>query len=116
MIYLFEKIVEINLLFDFYGKLLTEKQQKVVRLYYYNDMSLSEIGDELGISRQGIYDHLQRSENLLRNYENKLKLLEKYTYIKYEFDKLLDFINDREINEKEKAVIKTRIKELRKSI
>ena len=60
------------------------------------------------------YDDLEEPEE--NSFFNKLKLLEKYTYIKYEFDKLLDFINDREINEKEKAVIKTRIKELRKSI
>lgn len=54
------KIVEIGMLFDFYGKLLSEKQYQVVELYYIHDLSLTEIGEELSITRQGVFDTLKR--------------------------------------------------------
>ncbi|HHW41442.1 MAG TPA: YlxM family DNA-binding protein [Syntrophomonadaceae bacterium] len=64
------------LLYDFYGKLLTPKQQEVVRLYYEEDLSLGEIAEELKITRQAVYDILKRSEQALEKYERKLGLLE----------------------------------------
>jgi len=73
-----EKLVEVGILFDFYGKLLSEKQYSVVELYYIYDLSLAEIGEELKISRQGVYDILKRAEENLYQYENTLKLVEKF--------------------------------------
>jgi len=64
------------LLYDFYGKLLTPKQQEVMQLYYEQDLSLSEIAEELKITRQAVYDILKRSEQALEKYERKLGLLE----------------------------------------
>ena len=72
------KIVELTLLFDFYGQLLTEKQQKIFQLYYNDDLSLGEISENLNITRQAVYDILKRVENLLTNYEKRLKLVERY--------------------------------------
>ena len=50
-----EKIVEIGILFDFYGKLLSKSQYQIIEFYYIHDLSLGEIAEELGISRQGVY-------------------------------------------------------------
>lgn len=73
-----EKLVEIGILFDFYGKLLSKKQYSVVELYYLYDLSLAEIAEELDISRQGVYDTLKRAEDNLYQYEHTLKLVEKF--------------------------------------
>ena len=63
--------LEIVLLYDYYGDLLTDRQKECFEMRYYQDLSLGEIGDELGISRQGVHDNLSRTEALLRNMEAK---------------------------------------------
>jgi len=76
---MFEKTERIIMLKDFYGPLLTQKQQDVLHLYYENDWSLSEIADNMGISRQAIYDLLKRSEKALEGYEERLSLLGRFS-------------------------------------
>ncbi len=73
-----EKTVRINDLYDFYHPLLTSKQQHYMSLYYRNDLSLSEIAEECKVSRQAVYDTIKRTEHLVEDYEQKLKLYEKY--------------------------------------
>lgn len=73
-----EKLLEISALFDFYGALLTEKQQRCLEMHLFEDFSLSEIGSELGISRQAVYDIIHRSEQSLQDYEHKLGLVERH--------------------------------------
>lgn len=90
-----EKTIEVSLLFDFYGKLLTKKQQQVFELYYLHDLSLSEIADKLHISRQGVYDHLHRGEELLYKYENKLGLVTRYNEFKTELNQLNQYISEK---------------------
>ena len=63
--------IEIVLLYDYYGELLTQRQRECFEMRYYQDLSLGEIGEELGISRQGVHDNLSRAEALLRNMEAK---------------------------------------------
>ena len=63
--------LELILLYDYYGNLLTERQRECFELRYYQDLSLGEIGEELGISRQGVHDNLSRTEALLHNMELK---------------------------------------------
>lgn len=63
--------IEIVLLYDYYGDLLTDRQKECFEMRYYQDLSLGEIGEELGISRQGVHDNLSRAEALLRNMETK---------------------------------------------
>ena len=74
-----ERIVEQTLLYDFYGELLNEHQRNVYEDAVYNDLSLSEIADEIGISRQGVHDLLKRCDKIMTGYEEKLKLVEKFS-------------------------------------
>ena len=62
---------ELILLYEYYGALLTDRQRECFELRYNQDLSLGEIAQELGISRQGVYDNLSRTEALLRNMESK---------------------------------------------
>ncbi|MBQ4568437.1 MAG: DNA-binding protein [Ruminococcus sp.] len=73
-----DKNIEISLLFDFYGQLLSSKQQEAVALYYNDDLSLSETALEMGITRQGVRDLVKRSEAELYEYERKLGLYERF--------------------------------------
>ncbi len=73
-----EKNMEISLLFDFYGQLLKQQQQQAVALYYNDDLSLSEIALELGITRQGVRDCIKRGESQLFTYEEKLGLMKRF--------------------------------------
>ena len=67
--------LEMTLLFDYYGELLTQRQRDCLDMRYNQDMSLGEIAQELGVSRQGVYDNLSRAETLLRNMEEKTGVL-----------------------------------------
>lgn len=73
-----EERVLISLLLDFYGPLLTDKQRVSLQLHHENDMSLGEIADELGVSRQAVHDNLQRARHILNDYESKLHLVAQY--------------------------------------
>lgn len=73
-----ERIFEQTLLYDFYGELLTAHQQNIYEDAVYNDMSLSEIAEERGISRQGVHDLIKRCDKILQDYESKLHLVEKF--------------------------------------
>lgn len=72
-----DKTLRMILLFDFYGTLLTDKQQLAIEMHYLNDLSLAEIGDELGVTRQAVHDILKRAEQVLAEYEEKLKFAAK---------------------------------------
>lgn len=72
-----EKTNRINMLFDLYGALLTEKQVDILTSYFREDFSLGEIAAELGISRQAVYEHVKRGGLLLEEYEAKIGLLER---------------------------------------
>ena len=67
-----------SMLYDFYGELLTDKQKELFDLYYNEDLSLAEIAEHAGISRQGVRDAIVRSETVLRETEEKLGLVKKY--------------------------------------
>ena len=66
-----EDALNLTLLFDYYGDLLSQKQQTCFDLYYNQDFSLGEIAEQVGISRQGVHDCLTRAETVLRNMETK---------------------------------------------
>lgn len=85
-----EEIVEQSLLYDFYGELLTEHQQKIYEAALFEDYSLSEIAEEAGISRQGVHDLLRRCDKQLRAYEAKLHLVERFTKMRGDVKRIMD--------------------------
>lgn len=77
-----EKKVEISILLEIYGNLLTEKQKEYMNYYYNEDLSLSEIAENDGITRQAVMRILQKSSKKLEEYEQKLQIMEKQKQIK----------------------------------
>lgn len=77
-----EKKEHLSNLFDFYESLLTSKQQEYFRYYYFDDLSLSEIANIYGVSRNAIYDVLQKTFSLLESYEEKLGLFKNINSVK----------------------------------
>ena len=73
-----EERVELNWLLDFYGPLLTEHRQEVMRLYCEEDLSQQEIADQLAITRQGVCDTLAKAKKQLAGYEAKLGLVQRH--------------------------------------
>lgn len=73
-----EKLACINMLYDFYGQLLTDRQKTFIELYYCQNLSLGEIAEEFNVTRQAVYDTLKRAEQLLIEYEEKLGLAFKF--------------------------------------
>ena len=76
------KNMEVAMLFDFYGDMLTEKQRDMIELYYNDDLSLSEIAENEGITRQGVRDSIKRAENQLLEMEEKLGLVRRFRDIR----------------------------------
>lgn len=102
-----EKIVEQNLLFDFYGELLTEHQQNVYQDAVFNDMSLSEVADNYGISRQGVHDLLKRCDKTMQEYEDKLHLISRFATVKEKLSKIqeiTDTLEDGHLQEGKKQI------------
>jgi hypothetical protein len=83
-----DPIARLSLLNDFYGSLLTSRQQEVMRLYHEENLSLSEIADEFGITRQGVHDTLKNAEHALLDYEDKLGLLSRLEETKQDVAKI----------------------------
>ncbi|BFH64007.1 MULTISPECIES: putative DNA-binding protein [Paenibacillus] len=100
-----EKTNRINLLFDFYEQLLTEKQQMFLKYYFHDDFSLGEIAAEFEISRQAVYEHIKRAEQVLEQYEDKLGLLRKHAQRVQDLEKLRELVNASEMAQDQKISI-----------
>ncbi|PWW06367.1 hypothetical protein DFQ01_103270 [Paenibacillus cellulosilyticus] len=83
-----EKTNRMNMLFDFYEPLLTDKQRTFLMQYFIEDFTLGEIAAEVGISRQAVYEHIKRAETVLENYEAKLGLLSRHSALRNAMDEL----------------------------
>ena len=92
-----EKIVEQGLLYDFYGELLNEHQRRIYEDAVMNDMSLSEIAQEAGISRQGVHDLIKRFDKTLEDYESRLHLMEKFRIITEKLEEIKQLTPDEKI-------------------
>lgn len=88
-----DKIVELSMLYDFYGELLKEHQKQIFEDYILNDLSLSEIASEQGISRQGVHDIVKRCSKQLESYEEKLRLIEKFERTKDRVNQIKEIAN-----------------------
>ena len=78
---LHEKDLEIAFLLDFYGELLSDSRRHAAELYYNEDLSLGEIAEEMGITRQGVRDSIEKAKSQLTRYEQKLGLAAKFREI-----------------------------------
>ena len=102
-----DNIARKNLLYDFYGELLTEHQRLIYEDAVYNDCSLSELAEEYSISRQGIHDLLRRCDRILEDYESKLGLVEKFMIIRKNASMIAEKASDEEVKKLAQDIIKT---------
>lgn len=100
-----EKIVVQGLLYDFYGELLTDHQKQIFEDAVYNDMSLSEIANEKGISRQGVHDLIKRCDKILSDYESKLHLVEKFSKTKEKIIEINRIASQEEVKKLAKQIL-----------
>ena len=100
-----EKLEYKGMLYDFYGELLTQHQKKVYEDAVFNDLSLSEIADEQGISRQGVHELIRRCDKILNDYEDKLHLVEKFSKIKNNIREINSLTDDERIKNLSNEII-----------
>ena len=115
---MFEKNLNISLLLDFYGDILSERQKEILDLYYNDDLSLAEIAENYDISRQGVRSVLKKGENILIEMEEKLHLAERFSSVQekssqiaLELQGITSSINDEKISMKIQALT-SQIKDL----
>ncbi|HRY14084.1 MAG TPA: YlxM family DNA-binding protein [Syntrophomonadaceae bacterium] len=89
-----EKVSQVVLLKDFYGPLLTAKQQEALNMHYENDWSLSEIAASMNTSRQAVYDLVKRAEGILQDFEDKLGLVARFQRTRQNLDELKLILED----------------------
>jgi len=92
-------------LIDFYGALITEHRREILRMRWEDDMSLSEIADEMNVTRQGVHGALVKAEKQLTEYEEKLGLVEKYDTAISRAKKCLAALDKNDINAARKILI-----------
>ena len=93
---MFEKDLKIGFLLDFYGDVLSERRRTVLDYYYNDDLSLGEIADEIGISRQGVRDLIKKAEEELYFYEEKLGLAERFRRTREQAEHLMELLKNSE--------------------
>lgn len=94
-----EKKLKYGTLLQVYGKLLTQRQRDILTMYYDEDFSLTEISENLNISRQAVLDALHNGNSLLEEYERVLNVVEKNKEIKLNVEKLIDLYNSNQFSE-----------------
>lgn len=92
------KNLEMSNLLDFYGEVLTEKQREMLRQYYNDDFSLSEIGENFGITRQGARDAIKHGESALLELEQKVGFAARYRRVQKTLEELEQLVVDTRFN------------------
>ena len=108
-----ERNIYISWLLDFYGTLLTEKQRTVLEFHYNEDLSLGEIAEQEGISRQGVYDAAKRAETTLYHMEQQLGLLEKHIKMKQFFTDWLERLQKIEVQPSSTDLLQVLIEDIK---
>ncbi len=93
------KNLKISYLLDFYGNLFTDKQREILEMYYQEDMSLSEISESVGITRQGVYDNIKRCEKEIVLMESKLCLMDRFFEISASLDKIEKILKENSLSD-----------------
>lgn len=106
------EIVRLSMLLEIYKDLITEKQKNVLNLYYNQDLSLAEIADEYGISRQAARDNIKNGEKNLLDYESKLGLLDKRIRSSNIFDEINLELSKDEVNKEVIKKLNNKLKEI----
>ena len=88
------KDLEMGYLLDFYGEVLTQKQREMLRQYYNDDLSLSEIGENFGITRQGARDAIKHGETTLKELEEKVGFAARYRRVQQKLEQLEHLVID----------------------
>ncbi|MBQ9106730.1 MAG: DNA-binding protein [Clostridia bacterium] len=89
--------MRMSLLLGYYGPLLSERTRMIAESYYYDDLSLSEISDNEGMTRQGVLDHIRRADTALTNYEQKLGFARKLTVAASAAERIASLTDDPEV-------------------
>ena len=89
-----EKSLELSVLYDFYGALLTDKQRAIFDMYYNEDLSLSEIAENEGITRQGVRDAIKHGEATLQDLEDRLGVARKETAMQADLERLQQLVTE----------------------
>ncbi len=115
--------MQIGLLYDFYGQFLTNKQREIMHLYYENDYSLSEIAENLQITRQAVHDTIKKSKRILSDYEQRLGLAAKFagkdlvlTRVSDIAEELKQLLAKKKAPEAEDAYIQEKLEEIQRMI
>lgn len=103
---MFEKDMKISFLLDFYGEILSERRRTVLEYYYNDDLSLSEIAQDIGISRQGVRDLIKKAEEELHFYEEKLGLAERFRNTQRCAERLLSLLENSGADSELQRVVK----------
>lgn len=111
-----EDRIYIAALFDVYGSLLNERQKEIMNMRLSFDYSLSEVGDELNVSRQAVHDAEKKSIDALMDYEDKLSVVKKQNKLKYILSDLKEKITFLDVNEDNRKLLTNKIKELEEEI
>ena len=97
------KDLNVTILLDVYGQLLTEKQRNAIDMYYNEDLSLSAIADVIDISRQGVRESIKQGEKHLTNYEEKLGIVERFHNISSKLEKLNALLENTDFDGKDEV-------------
>ncbi len=111
---MFEKNLGMSFLLDFYGQMLTERKRTVMNMYYNEDLSLSEIADEIGISRQGVRELIKKSEAELSGLEETLKLASRFLQLRNSAEKVENIIGKYELPDEVRLAVLGLTGELKK--
>ena len=85
---MFEKNLEVGLLLDFYGDILPERRREMIELYYNDDLSLAEVAEQLGVTRQAVRETVKKAETELYFYEEKLGLAHRFSQVRSSVDRI----------------------------